>query len=467
MHISRTILLFLLLLSAAEAQWPRFRGPNGSGVDGASGYPVEFSPSKNVAWKASIPYGQSSPVVMNNRVYLTASTADKLLVICEDSRTGSEQWRREIRRDRTQKIFRANDAASPTPAADQSGVIAFFPDFGLAAYTADGKERWTYRLGPFKNFYGMASSPVVAGDLVVLVCDQQTGSFVIALDRATGRQRWKTERAGTNVGWATPIVFQPAKGQAELIVLGTTRLDSYYLSTGERRWWTPVGSMGALGTPVADGETLLIETVGSNEPWLPPFATVLAKYDKDKDGRLSWEEFHGDPDLGEHFGWVDANSDNFVDEKEWNEARMLGMGDHGAAAIRPGEARGQLAPASVRWRFEKTLAYIPAPLLYQNVYYMVATGGRVTALNAATGEVLKQGRSPEAMGAYYASPVAADGKVYLANEDGKISVLKAGADWTVLSVNDLGEEVHATPALSEGRIYVRTKSSLYCFATAR
>jgi outer membrane protein assembly factor BamB len=98
---------------------------------------------------------------------------------------------------------------------------------------------------------------------------------------------------------------------------------------------------------------------------------------------------------------------------------------------------------------------------------MVATGGRVTALNAATGEVLKQGRSPEALGEYYASPVAADGKVYLASEEGKLSVLKAGADWTVLSVNDLGEEVHATPALSEGRIYVRTRSSLYCFGTAR
>ena len=93
-----------------------------------------------------------------------------------------------------------------------------------------------------------------------------------------------------NIGWATPMVFQPAKGPAELIVLGSTRLDSYYLSTGERRWWMPVGSMGALGTP-AHGKTLLIETVGSNEPWLPHFATMLAKYDKDKDGRLWWEEF--------------------------------------------------------------------------------------------------------------------------------------------------------------------------------
>ena len=123
MHSCRTLLLFFLVLTAAEAQWPGFRGPNGSGVDGAAGYPVEFSPSKNVVWKVSVPYGQSSPVIMGNRVYLTASTKEKLLKVCLHARTGVELWRREIRRERAQEIFRANDAASPTPAADQSGVF--------------------------------------------------------------------------------------------------------------------------------------------------------------------------------------------------------------------------------------------------------------------------------------------------------------------------------------------------------
>ena len=400
-------------------------------------------------------------------MFLTASDGDRLLTICLDARTGKELWRREIRRERAQKLFRANDPASPTPAADDGGVYVFFPDFGLVSYTAEGKERWRHPLGPFRNFYGMAASPVVAGDLVALVCDQQSGSFVIALDRATGLQRWKTERPGMTVAWATPMVFRPAKGPAELIVLGSTRLDSYYLATGEPRWWSPLGSMGALGTPVSSGETLFVVTSSTNEPWMPAFETVLAKYDKDKDGRLSLQEFRDDPELGEHFGWVDANSDNFIDAAEWNTARAMGMGEYGAVAIRPDNARGQLGPGAIGWRFKKNLSFIPAPLVYGDVYYMVRDGGIITSLNAATGQLLKQGRSPGALGEYYASPVAADGKLFLVSGEGKMTVLKAAAEWEVLQVNDLGEEIRATPALSDGRIYVRTRGSMYCFGVPR
>jgi outer membrane protein assembly factor BamB len=471
MIINPLRLLWVLTLATSwaagtDAAWPRFRGPNGSGVDSSTGYPTEFSPAKNVAWKVAVPYGQSSPVVAGGRVYVTASEGDKLLTISLDARTGRESWRREVRREHPHKTFRANDPASPTPVADANGVISFFPDFGLIAYTRDGKEQWRLPLGPFKNFYGMAASPVIAGDLVVLICDQLTGGFAVAVDRTTGRQRWKSDRGRMNLGWATPMVFQPAKGQAELIVLGTTRVDSYYLATGEPRWWMPVASMGALGTPVTHRDAVLVMTAGTKEPFMPAFEAALAKYDKDKDGRLSRQEFSADPDMGEHFGWVDSNSDNFIDAREWNEARALGMGDYGAAAIRPGAAHGQLQADAVAWRFQKNLPYLPAPLVYQDVYYMVRTGGIVTSLDPATGRLLKEGRSPEALGEYYASPVAADGKIFLASEEGKISVLKAAGQWEVLSVNDLGEEIHATPALSGGRIYVRTRGSLYCFAAA-
>jgi outer membrane protein assembly factor BamB len=135
-------------------------------------------------------------------------------------------------------------------------------------------------------------------------------------------------------------------------------------------------------------------------------------------------------------------------------------------ALRPDNAQGKLGASAVRWRFKRSLPYIPAPLLYQDVYYMVRTGGIITSLNPATGQVLKQGRTREAPGEYYASPVAADGKVFLASEEGKMTVLKAGGEWDVMSVNDLGEEIHATPALSQGRIYVRTRRFVYCFGTS-
>jgi outer membrane protein assembly factor BamB len=447
----------------AYAQWSQFRGPNGSGVDPATGYPVTFSPKSNVVWKSAVPYGQSSPVITGDRIYLTASEGGKLLTIAFDAASGREVWRRDLQPARTHKIYKANDPASPTPAAVAEGVVVFFPDFGLAAYTRDGKDRWTVPLGPFKSFYGMAASPIVSGDVVVLVCDQQTGSYVVAVDRKSGTLRWKKERVGAVDAYATPMVFRPSGAPAQLIVLGSTRLDSYVLDTGDLRWSMPIGSGGAMGTVVASGDTLYLATSGTSEPWLPPYDTVLQKHDADKDGRISSQEFAANKDWAEHFGFFDLDPDGFIDSKEWATMRALGVGDYGAMAIRPGDARGNLDPKAVSWRFQKNLPYIPAPLLYQNVLYMVKDGGIITSLDAATGRPLKEGRSPSALGEYHASPVAADGKVFLANVEGKVSVLKAAGEWEVLGVNDLGEEIHATPALSGGRIYVRTRGALYCF----
>jgi outer membrane protein assembly factor BamB len=470
MHRSHILLasLFLLVVTArdADAQWTQFRGPNGSGVDSSAGYPVEFSPTKNVVWKIAVPYGQSSPVIVGTRLYLTASEGDRLLTICLDARSGRELWRREVRRDRVSDAYKANDPASPTPAADESGVVAFFPDFGLVSYSAVGEARWTSRLGPFRNFYGMAGSPIIAGGLVVLVCDQQSDAFVVALDRTTGRVKWRTERPGIRIGWATPIVFRPTSDRMDVIVLGSTRVDAYDLASGTQRWWVPVGAGDGLGTPLIAGDTVLVSAQGSTTPSLPAFATTLSQYDKDKDGRLSFVEFRGDKEIGEHFGWIDTNGDQFIVAGEWNAASSQYMGESGAVAVRPGNAKGRLEPGAIRWRFQKNIPYIPAPLLYRNVFYMVKTGGIVTTLDPATGKLLKEGRSPGALGEYYASPVAADGKVFLANTEGKIIVLRAAGEWEVLGVNDIGEEIHATPALSEGRIYVRTHDALYCFAAS-
>jgi len=143
----------LLFLALTADQWTQFRGPNGSGVDSSAGYPSEFAPTKNVAWKAAIPYGQSSPVLAGGHVYLTASEPDKLLTICLDAKTGKELWRRALPRKKPQTIFRANDPASPTPVADDNGVVAFFAEFGLVVVFSseanlikfDLVERWKLR----------------------------------------------------------------------------------------------------------------------------------------------------------------------------------------------------------------------------------------------------------------------------------------------------------------------------------
>jgi len=457
------MLAVLFATTTLRGEWPQFRGPNGSGVDPAGTYPVAFSPATNVKWKTAVPYGQSSPVVVGNHVYLTASDGDRLLTIGLDAGTGRELWRKEIKPATRHKIYRANDPASPSPAADADGVVVFFPDVGLVAYTHDGQERWKAPLGPFKSFYGMAASPILADGLAILVCDQQTGSFVVAFDRRTGQQRWRQERPTAVDAYATPMVFRNGSAAAQLIVLGSTRLDSYALDTGEHRWWLPIGSSGAMGTALASGDTIYIATAGSTEPFLPPFEAALQKHDADKDGRISSREFGQEKEMAEHFGFFDHDADGFVTDKEWSVMRSLGVGDFGAVAIRPGEARGQLEKSAVQWRFTKNMPYIPAPLLYKGVLYLVKDGGIITALDAGTGRLLKEGRTDKALGEYHASPVAADDKVFLASTDGKVTVLKAGGQWEVLGVNDLGEEIHSTPALSGGRLYLRTRNLVYSF----
>jgi len=265
-----------------------------------------------------------------------------------------------------------------------------------------------------------------------------------------------------------PIVHTLPNGESELILVGSVRVDSYYLATGERKWWLPVSSEGSMGSPVYDGQTLLVYVSGHDQPWMPTFASALAQYDKDGDGRISRDEFKSDKDWFEFFGWIDDDGNGFIDAAEWKAAREFGgSGEYGVMAIQPGAAKGQLPASAVRWRVKRNLPYIPAPVLYKGSYFMVRTGGIVTTLHPATGAILKQGRATGAPGEYYASPVAADGKVFLLSEAGKVTVLKAAPQWEVLAVNDLDEESYATPAINGGRLYVRTRGNLYCFSAAK
>ena len=218
-------------------------------------------------WKAAVPFAQSSPVVAGGRVYVTAGDGDRLVTIAFDAATGREAWRRSLARSRAHQIYKTNDPASPTPAADEHGVVVFFADVGLAAYAPDGTPQWTLPLGPFRNFYGMAGSPIIAGDAVILVCDQMSGSFMLALDRRTGRERWRRARPGSTVSWTTPMVFAPGgSAESQLIVLSSTRLDGYALATGLKAGaqWEVLG-VNDLGdeihaTPALSGGRIYVRT---------------------------------------------------------------------------------------------------------------------------------------------------------------------------------------------------------------
>jgi outer membrane protein assembly factor BamB len=446
-------------------EWLQFRGPNGTGVAEDRTLPAEFGLKKNLVWKISVPFARSSPVVTTNRVFLTASEGDKLITLALNRQTGKVLWRREVARDRHMPIYRANDAASPSPVSDGKNVFVFFAELGLVSYGPDGEERWRVPLGPFNSFYGMAGSPVLAGNTLLLVCDQRTNSFIIAVDARNGKLLWKKSRPNQE-GFSTPAIYTPKDGPPQVIVPGSQTLDAYTVDKGERLWWiTNIGSYPK-GVPVLGADMVYVLGEGGDEPFLPPFEKILTQLDKDKDGRVQREEAKPHAEAFDHFGWLDANSDEYIERSEYDFARNSTVGGHGITAARLG-GQGDLTTTNVVWRLKKSYPNIPAPLLYRGVMYLMKEGGIVSSIDPATGEVLKMGRTPEALEDYYASPVAADGKIFMVSASGKVTVLKAGAQWEILATNDLGEECWATPAIAGSNLYIRTRDALYAFGQGK
>ncbi len=457
-------LMFVLMIAASgwTQEWNRFRGPNGSGVSDARGLPVEFGPNKNIVWRVEVPFGRSSPILTTKHVVVTGSEGQKLITLCLDRATGKVVWRQEILRERTQKVFKGNDTATPTPASDGKNFYVFFPDFGLVSYGSNGNERWRLKLGPFDNFYGVSASPVVYDGTLVQVCDQKSGSFIVAVDKNTGGVRWRRERKDANLAYATPIVWKSERGKAQVIVSGAYRIDAYALDSGENVWWVGRQGTSPISTPVLANGLIFATSWGADKPEYPPWDAVVGQLDKNKDGKISAEEAQANPELGDHFGWADQNGDGFLTSAEWDDILRQSVSEHGLAAVRAGGA-GDQTEKHLIWRVKKDYSEITSPLVYHGVLYTVKDGGIITSLNPATGAVYKTGRSKDAIEAYFSSPVAADGKVYLISYDGKISVLKADAQWEVLAVNDLGEQCQATPAIGDKAIYVRTAKALYSF----
>lgn len=447
---------------AATNEWLQFRGPNGSGVADGLSLPAQFGPTKNLAWKASIPFGRSSPVITADRIFLTGSDGDKLVTLALDRKTGKMLWRRDVARTRHMAIYKGNDPASPSPVSDGKNVIVFFAELGLISYGPDGSERWRVPLGPFDSFYGMGGSPVMAGNTLLLVADQRKNSFVVAVDARTGKVLWKTARVN-NESYSTPVVYTPKNAPAQLLVVGSHTLDAYSLDNGERLWWIKNIGTYPKGVPTVIGDVVYINAEGTDEPYIGPFDDTLKQYDKNNDQKIQPEEFKADP-FFEHFGWMDLNSDGSIDRAEWDFARTdTNPTEYGITAVRLG-GRGDLTSTNIVWRLKKNFPNIPSPLLYRDVMYLMKEGGIVTSVNPATGQVLKMGRTPEALEGYFASPVAADGKIFMVSESCKVTVLKADAQWEVLAMNDLDEECWATPAIAGNSLIIRTRGSLYSFA---
>ena len=458
-----------LALSLHAADWDRFRGPNGSGVADSTSVPAEFGPGKNLRWKTVLPPGHSSPILSGSRIFLTAYEGDKLLTFSLDRETGKILWRREAPRTRKERVDPRNSPASPSPVSDGKNIYVFFGDYGLVSYSFDGGERWKLPLGPFDNMYGMGSSPVIAGDKVVLVCDQTHGSFIIAAGKDDGKVRWRHDRPEALSGHSTPIVWEPKPGDVQIIAPSSFRMDTYSASTGEIVWFVRGLASEMKSVPVIGGDTIFINgyNMPENDPGrqvkLPEFAEVLAKFDTNKDGKLSIEESPDDKTKA-YFPYIDLNHDGFLDAEDWRMYSLSIGAENGLLALRPADGRGDLTASALKWAYRRAIPQLPSVVLYRDVLYMINDSGILTTLNPANGTVFKQARLRGSVDKYFASPVAADGKVFFVSLNGTVTVLEAGPDHKVIAKNELDDEVYSTPAVADGRIFIRSHGALWCFA---
>ncbi|HYP54367.1 MAG TPA: PQQ-binding-like beta-propeller repeat protein [Pyrinomonadaceae bacterium] len=432
----RVSLILFLACSAARAQnWPQFRGPRASGVAEGHRTPVNWDASKsqNVLWKTPIPgLSHASPVVWGERVFVvTAESSDPApryvakdrgiglagdepkhtwRVYALDRRTGRVLWQRTAHEGvpRARRHVKATQANS-TPATDGRVVVALMGSEGLFAYDFDGKLLWKQDLGVLNpglwddpnSSWGHGSSPVIHRNLVIVQADGHKQSFIAAYNLKDGKQAWRVER-NEITSWSTPTVVE-SNGRAELVANGGRYIRGYDPQTGKELWRfsdndTQVKQQAPL---VANG---LIYVAGGYPP-----------------GR-------------------------------------------GMYAFRPGASgdislkAGEQLNAHLAWKSEKGSPYTTTPIVYGDILYAVADLGVLSAFDAKTGRLIYQERLPTS---FSASPVAADGKLYLSSEDGDVYVVRAGPKYELLATNPMGEPLMATPALVEGTLILRSKGHVY------
>ncbi len=397
-------LLVSVLASWAHAQeWTRFRGPNGTGVSSCTTVPVTWTEG-DCAWKVTLPgTGHSSPVVWGEKLFLTCTdrrTAQRT-VLCLRTDKGALLWRRDYA-SHFHRQHRDNSFAASTPAVDAEGVYIAWTTPGevtVLALDHRGQQRWRRNLGPFESKYGGCMSPVVVEDLVVLANDQRGASFLIALDRGTGETRWKVKRRGGPTAYATPCLSTPRAGAAELIFVNTTHgVTGVDPRTGAVRW-----ELSGLARKPENERPVSSPVIAAE--------SVIVTYG------------------------------------------MFGKGSQ-AFAVLPGSAG--VKPAIVH-RFEGRTPYVPTPIVVGDRLILWHDTGLVSCYRTGTFDLLWRGRAP---GSFYGSPVCVGGRLYCTSKRGEVIVLGCGDSFELLGRTPLGERSYATPAISGGRMYLRTVSSL-------
>ncbi|HXG60959.1 MAG TPA: PQQ-binding-like beta-propeller repeat protein [Planctomycetota bacterium] len=395
-------LAVLALAGIARAQdWPAWRGPKGDGTSAETGFPLRWSATEGVLWKVPVPgWGHSSPVLAGDRLFLTTyvESTDERKLLCLDARNGRLLWERTVLVAPKERKHRLNSYASSTPATDGRYIFTAFldrTDFAVFCYDLEGNLVWKRVPGSFYSPHGFCSSPALYKDLVIFNGDQDADAWIVALERATGRERWRADRPNKTRSYVPPVVIEAA-GRAQLVLSGSK---------------------------------------------------CVASYDPDT-GRLLWI--------------VDGPTEQYVASLVYADGVLFvtgGYPDRYLTGIRP-DGEGNVTRTHVLWQHEREgVSYVPSPVAWESRFFVVSDDGLASALEAKTGRRLWK----ERLGPHHsASPVAAGGYLYFTDDRGTTHVLKAGPTFERVARNELGEECYASPALSRGRIYLRTARHLWC-----
>ncbi len=395
---------------AGGQEWTRFRGPNGSGIGRGIDLPQRWT-DRDFNWRIKLPgTGHSSPVVWGRRLFITSGDEEtaKRLVICIDTTTGKPLWQREFTSQRHGK-HELNSFASSTPAVDGRQLYVTWGtpnEYVVLALTHDGDEVWRTDLGPFKCGHGFGASPVVLENLVIVPNDQDGTSSLVALDCGTGGTRWKAPRQG-KASYITPCVFQPEHGRGELIFSNWDHgITSFDPKTGEKNWELDIFDKGH--TETAIGSPIVAGDL------------VIAVC-----------------------GWLGVR-------KEVVAVRLPRNG-------RDDQAREM-------YRIDRSAPLCTTPLVNASLLFLWSDEGIVTCADVQTGEVFWRERVG---GTFYGSPVCAANRLYAVSADGDMVVLAASKKFELLASHPLGEGTHSTPAISGGRMFVRTFSQLFSLGGSR
>jgi len=480
--MQRLIALALLFVSAAVARgqggplvWPQFRGPGATGVSGDAKPPVEVGVDKNVKWKIAVPAGLSSPIIVGDKLVLTAFENEKLYTIAYNRADGREVWRAQAPASDIEAYHKTEGSpASSSAATDGTRIVSYFGSCGLVCHDTNGKELWNFPMPVAKTMadFGSGVSPVIADGLVVVLRDELTDPKIVAVDLATGKLKWEKSRQSRS-GYCTPVVWDTPSGK-QIAAPGFGRMVGYDLQSGDEKWFVAGMPSATCASPIVFGGELFFAAWSPGDPAeesdfkMPTFDDLLKAEpggDADKDGVLAKAEVTGSEMAG-FFDSNDSNKDGRLVREEWETMiQYMASSKNSAFALRAGGS-GDVSESHIRWKKTRGLPYVPSAIVYEGQLVMVKDGGIVTSYDVKTGEELYQRRLLPA-GSYYASPVAANGNIYFASlEDGAITVVKGGSSppEVVAQNAPLGERIGATPAIADNTLYVRTAGHLYAFA---